>query len=574
MSALDRPVHVPKRPKKVTVVVPERLDASIVTLPPHGWQENAPHGEVQIADPQPTTGCIFPVAVPTSVDALPSLLVAKYAVAGDATSTDSATFKGGTTSSRFRLVPIFYDSTAWFTSPPSSLDVTQAIRELLQSPYLSQLNQYGFSRLELLPSILINQAAPATHTSDDPANILASLMNAGAVPRPRPSDSVVYTIFYPAGTSVTDISACGWHYTSAGAWIASVEFADPPASTTNPAARAKSALDNVMRTFSHELVETITDPDATPNTGWQMNRKINRGAEISDACNQTGDFTAGVFVDAYWSERDKACIIPQPRRFVRVSSTLEVLDETLVSTGTVTIEGDPFDIRTCLNGTYSYTNTFVAQRARFFADSSNFNSPTFSWKINDAKGGPLVLPDGFNGTVLLWVDTWSDGPGTSTHAVAEVPVRVAVAGDELQVVADNIGVDYVNFPVVVVATATEGVYTAASGDLEVLVCQKFDYDDNYKIDLANCRTRLNKLTLQAIQLIPVIDKGDPPIRTWVDGVTRYIGAERVAAAAEAASVAAAIETAHPDLAVELRGLASVVYQIPAALLAKTTVVAG
>jgi hypothetical protein len=329
-----------------------------------------------------------------------------------------------------------------------------------------------------------------------------------------------------------------------------------------------------MRTFSHELVETITDPDATPNTGWQMNRNINGGAEISDACNQTDDFTAGIFVDAYWSERDKACIIPQPRRYVRVSSTIQIINETLVSTGTVTFEGDPFDIRTCLNGTYSYTNTFVSQRVRFFADSSNFNSPTFSWKLTDEKSGPRVLPDGFSGTVLLWVDTWSDGPGTSTHALAEVPVRVTVTGDELDVVADDIGVDYVNFPVLVEATATDGVYTAAAGTREVLACQKFDYDDNYKTDLANCRTRLNKLTLEAIQLIPVIDKGDPPIRAWVDGVTRYIGPERVAAAAEAASVAAAIETAHPDLAVELRGLASVVYQIPAALLAKTTVVAG
>ena len=576
MATLDQPVHVPKRPRKVTVVIPESLDVSIVTLSPQAWREDAPHGDAQIADPQPTTGCIFPVAVPTSVKALPSLLVAKYTVAGDATSTDSATFKGGTTSSRFRLLPIFYDATAWFTSPPSSFDVTQAIRELLQSPYLSQLDQYGFSRLELLPSILVNQTAPATHTSGDPANIVASLMNAGALPLPRPADSVVYTVFYPAGTTVTDISACGWHYTSAGAWIASVEFADPSPGTTDPAASAKSSLDNVMRTFSHELVETITDPDADShsNTGWRMNRIIRGGDEISDACNQTADFTAGVFVDGYWSERDKACIIPQPRRFVRVSSTLEVLNETVVSTGTVTFEGDPFDIRTCLHGTYSYTNTFVGQRARFFADSSNFNSPTFSWKLMDAKGGPRVLPDGFNGTVLLWVDTWSDGPGTSVHALAEVPVRVEVAGDELQVVADDIGVDYVNFPVLVEATATEGVYTAASGAREVFVCQKFEYDDRYRIDLANCRTRLNKLTLQAIQLIPVIDKGDPPIRTWVDGVTRYIGAERLASAAEAASIAAAIETAHPDLAVELRGLASAVYQIPAALLAKTTVVAG
>jgi hypothetical protein len=91
-------------------------------------------------------------------------------------------------------------------------------------------------------------------------------------------------------------------------------------------------------------------------------------------------------------------------------------------------------------------------------------------------------------------------------------------------------------------------------------------------DSANCRKRLHKLTLEAIQLIPAIDKGDP-IRSWVDGVTRWVGGERVASAAEAASVAAAIEKTQPDLAVQLRGLASVSYQIPAALLSKTTAIA-
>jgi hypothetical protein len=567
MAKADRGIHVQKRRTKVTIVLPDQLDASIVTLPPSSPSDSAPHGEIHMARPQPTTGCIFGASLPTSTDASPSsVVVAKYTVTGDATSADSVTFKGGTTSSSFRLVPIFY-GTAWLTSQPTNSGVNAAIRDLLLSPYLRELDQYGFSRLELLPPVLVNAAAPAIHTSDDAAAIVWSLIDAGAVPQvAKPPDAAIYVVFYPTGTSVSDISACGWHYSASGAWVAAVEFPDGGGSTA-------VTLNNIMRIFSHELVETITDPDGgAPGQGWVMDRVIDGGTEIGDACNSTDDFTAGVFVNAYWSERHKACIIPKPRGFVLVNSSVEIISETVVSNGTVTFLGDPFDIRTCLQGTYSFTNSFVAQRANFRASSTNFRTPTFSWKLMEAKPSPLVLSNGFNGTVLLSVDTWSDGPGTSTHAVADVPVHVDVAGAELTVVADSLGVDYVNFPVLVEATASEGAFTAAAYGRELLVCQKFEWDENYRDDLANCRQRLDKLVLQAIQLIPFIDKGDP-VRMWVDGVSRWIGGERVTAAARAASVAAAIEAAHPELAVQLRGLASVVYQIPAALLSTTTTVA-
>ena len=569
MAKVEERTDIRKRHTKVTIVLPDELETAIITLPPGSQDEPVSHGEIRVAAPQPTTGCIFTASQPTSTDASQSsVLVAKYTVAGDATSADSATFQGGTTTSRFHLVPIFY-GTAWLTQRPSDLEVNGGIRKLLQSPYLSQLDQYGFARLELLSPVLVNAAPAATHNTDEAAAIVGSLIRAGAVPPvTNPPSAVIYCVFYPQGTSVVGVNACGWHYSVSGAWVAAVEFPDGGGTTA-------VTLGNIMRIFSHELAETITDPDALPAptpSGWVMDRAINGGTEIGDACNNTDDFTAGVYVNAYWSERHKACIIPQPRRYATVSSKVEIISETEVSNGTVTFNTDPFDIRTCLHGTYSFTNSFVAQRARFFAHSANFSTPTYSWKLTEAKGGPRSLPDGFNGTVLLSVDTWSDGPGTSTHTRADVPVEVAVVGDELTVTAANQGVDYVNFAVLVEVTATEGAYSATGGGREVLACQKFDYDENYKIDLANCRTRLKKLTLEAIQLIPFIDKGDP-VRAWDPGVARWMGAERVAAVAEAASIAAAIENAHPEIAVQLRGLASVTYQIPAALLEKTTAVA-
>src|SRR5262249_36209308 len=60
--------------------------------------------------------------------------------------------------------------------------------------------------------------------------------------------------------------------------------------------------------FSHELVETITDPDGS---GIQVDpRGIIDWNEIGDACNNLCQSVNGVTVQAYWAARSLACIIP------------------------------------------------------------------------------------------------------------------------------------------------------------------------------------------------------------------------------------------------------------------------
>jgi hypothetical protein len=62
--------------------------------------------------------------------------------------------------------------------------------------------------------------------------------------------------------------------------------------------------------FSHELVEMITDPETNPRPAWEMNRDFLGQYEIGDACNPLQDRLDGVEVAAYWSNVDKACVIP------------------------------------------------------------------------------------------------------------------------------------------------------------------------------------------------------------------------------------------------------------------------
>jgi hypothetical protein len=68
------------------------------------------------------------------------------------------------------------------------------------------------------------------------------------------------------------------------------------------------ARSHISSTFSHELVETITDPggdalqvNPTDRFNWH---------EIGDVCESCTGLLDGVVVESYWSEAHKSCIIP------------------------------------------------------------------------------------------------------------------------------------------------------------------------------------------------------------------------------------------------------------------------
>jgi hypothetical protein len=53
--------------------------------------------------------------------------------------------------------------------------------------------------------------------------------------------------------------------------------------------------------MSHELVETITDPEGN---AWGP-------IEIGDVCIPLNDWLDGVYVQSYWSNVDGACVMPR-----------------------------------------------------------------------------------------------------------------------------------------------------------------------------------------------------------------------------------------------------------------------
>jgi hypothetical protein len=68
-------------------------------------------------------------------------------------------------------------------------------------------------------------------------------------------------------------------------------------------------LSSVTTIFSHELVESVTDPEGTAVTGVPGTCNQSGWCEIGDICNATG-MVNGVVVQSYWSDEDQACVIP------------------------------------------------------------------------------------------------------------------------------------------------------------------------------------------------------------------------------------------------------------------------
>lgn len=244
--------------------------------------------------------CIFPSHNPTSTNNSNSgISVCKYLVSGDADASDSVSFQDGDTIKSIQVVPIFF-GTSWLTSNPSSDDVMSSLNEMLSSPYLTRLGQYGFVSLNVRTPVLVMEDNPSSqHTSDEAGQIVWDLIDSNVFPEPdEPGGHNAYIVFFPTGTAVSDLDACGWHSLYSDfdfpadldwAWVGAVDFPS--------GANADKTLHNIVRVFSHELVEILTDPEA--NVGWQMDRVLNGGTEIGDACNSSVDFLKGTLGAAY-----------------------------------------------------------------------------------------------------------------------------------------------------------------------------------------------------------------------------------------------------------------------------------
>ena len=278
------------------------------------------------------------------------LILSLYNDARDALPTDSVHNEGGALIANAQLELVFWGDAWQSTTGPSAGDVVNAINRILASPYLLALAQYGFQSAAVRGSTIVTSPAPpADYSMEDVGNLIWNLIDDGKFPEPDDDGGrILYMVFMPPGTNpprdIRGEQIRGEHGDP-------IDF-DPPIDVDYAWVGFVSygSLDYITDVFTHELVEAITDPEPH-DPAWLMNRIINKGDEIGDACNNTVDYLDGILVQAYWSERQKACVIPQAQGTLSVLRYLE--QGRRIESGTTGTAYVSLDKRTPINASIS-----------------------------------------------------------------------------------------------------------------------------------------------------------------------------------------------------------------------------
>jgi Protein of unknown function (DUF3892) len=205
-----------------------------------------------------------------------------------------------------KLYVIFWGD-GWKSVPPGSPsidDVLNDIAAIVASPYLDGLREYApfptatFTKATLEAAYFVDGYNPPGNFSTVDTDYIA-WYNMAFGPIPETLETIVCVMMPPGIKNPLN----GQHH-----------FSIAPNLTTVPVLwvlyRSRAGI---SCTFSHELVESITDPDGT---GIQINpTSIINWNEIGDACNNLCQSINGVTVQSYWSNAYAACIVP---RFVPV----------------------------------------------------------------------------------------------------------------------------------------------------------------------------------------------------------------------------------------------------------------
>jgi hypothetical protein len=211
---------------------------------------------------------------------------------------------GGVVIEIAKLQLIFWGS-AWTSNPPpspTSGQVTAAVETILAGSYMTGLAQYRqIGRAYLAGQYVINSSDPPNNFTDgDVANFLTTRINNGILPGHDFANQNLYLVVMPKGVSNQNSGFVGEHtyYTDANG--NSVHFGW----ITNG-----GDLNSLTSIFSHELVESCTDPEGTAITGVSGTCSQGGWCEIGDVC-YINSVIDGVTVQKYYSNVDQGCIAP------------------------------------------------------------------------------------------------------------------------------------------------------------------------------------------------------------------------------------------------------------------------
>ncbi len=258
--------------------------------------------------------------------------------------TDSVAYQGGVVISNAHAIPVF-----WGTGvDPTVISWAEGyLSTLTNSVYMDLLSEYSttgqaggtnqtIGRGTAGPAVMITPTM-ATGNQVDDSQIgpeLAAQIASGALPAPvldaEQNPNTVFMLFFPQNVSITYGGGkscqdfCGYHgsYGNGATGFAYAVIPDMGSGSNCASGCSDSCTTgdtNIMvGTVSHELSESITDPDNNP--AWVNPNQQSNNSEIGDICasnspSQTDTGTVpGTSIKAQyeWSQKDQQCLLAPP----------------------------------------------------------------------------------------------------------------------------------------------------------------------------------------------------------------------------------------------------------------------
>jgi hypothetical protein len=210
----------------------------------------------------------------------------------------------------------FYNGVA----TPSAANVFNVIPTILSPDYTSCLLQYGCSPGNLVGGWLVPWNPPNPFNDNDVANLISTMIFwPGGLPGfadpgdpqyvdPSGTSQVLYCVIMPVGVSNTNSGFIGEHtYFGLSTPLAPNGINAHFGWVTN-----NGDINFITQVFSHELVESCTDPEGSAWLGDPGTCAQGGWCEIGDVCEGVVGTVDGVSVQAYWSNADNDCIFCGP----------------------------------------------------------------------------------------------------------------------------------------------------------------------------------------------------------------------------------------------------------------------
>ena len=232
----------------------------------------------------------------------------------DAPATTTTSDGGGKKLRNVKVNFIFWGD-AWTNNPAPSPDlntVTNDCASILGTSYLFRLAQYGCNSA-FLGGVFTTPRGdnpPTNYSMSDVNDRIISAIRAESLDEPdeEPTNEL-HVVFMPPGSNPPP--NLGGEHTYAEFWDYDFPTDFDLGDRAHTAFVMFTSRASISSIFSHELVEALSDPEGD---AIQVDpRNSSSWNEIADICFSTGTIN-GVTVQSYWSQQDKACVIPVDKK--------------------------------------------------------------------------------------------------------------------------------------------------------------------------------------------------------------------------------------------------------------------